>query len=204
MVARCVSRGDEEHQFRMAGGRYEPHNLSSHNNSNSLHSQSLNTCSSIASTAAISRYPLVVSFRKIPARPVVLPVAAVPSASYRLRTHTLDSTELMLRSSIKETYNPIYDDDNLPLYYRKLYFQDTATTATAVASNSRPQLFKHKRIYASPYASPEMSQDSIKLEQNLSEILQELTLSKFALEKTVTASDTISKSRSAPSFFQTG
>lgn len=227
---------------------YEPNNeYNNNNNSNSFRSQSVNTCSSVVSTTTQfppqhqpPRYPLVVSFRKIPRslnsnnnnnpRPIQLS-SHEEQHQIRARTQTLDSDYWSLRPpppsmrlSVNETNNPVYttpvafgnpkpknnndhdddDDDNfiVPVYYKKLY----GSTAKNHPQPHHQFVLKQKRIYNSPYDSPEMTLDSINLEQNLKRILQELVFKGGRVGRPTVGHTTnlISKSRSMPSFFPTG
>lgn len=189
-------------------------------NSNSFRSHSLNTCSSIVSATHFQqqqqqqqRYPVVVSFRKIPARQ-----QERRQQQIRVRTHTLDSDYVRtpVRLSVNETYNPAFepsaprlhsvsedrhsnDDFIVPIYYQKLY------GSNVLPPNTGHPFFKaHKRIYNSPYDSPEMTQDSIMLEQNLNKILQELVFKSDIYDRQSNGQSSISKSRSVPCFFQNG
>lgn len=206
--------------------------------SNSFHSQSLNTCSSIISTNHYQqqplnqlRYkevdlmklkrPLIVSFRKIPCDTTFSHASSFESGSTNQitdveqlheRTHMLDS----LRLSINETINPVYScysekdsmvtkfensldyntqrsnhkiitwldhyskfnkrekmhDENLT---RSCLYNSTSSVPMSNASCRKQQLLPfQKKLYTSPYNSPEMTYDSKKLEENLNVILKQL------------------------------
>uniref|UniRef100_A0A336MQM9 CSON002637 protein n=1 Tax=Culicoides sonorensis TaxID=179676 RepID=A0A336MQM9_CULSO len=201
--------------------------------SNSFHSQSLNTCSSVISTNHCHsqpsnqlRYkeldlmklkrPLVVSFRKIPYDTTFSHTSSFESSSshmaeyeQRERFHIVDPP----RFSINETINPIYscfnERDNGNVINRIDYSSDYNTHKSnhkiiswldyyskfnrreKIDSDSLTRLgiynstsngyltskklhLSQKKIYNSPYNSPEMTYDSKRLEENLNMILKQL------------------------------
>lgn len=118
--------------------------------SNSFHSQSLNTCSSIISTQAGQqqssqpRYPLVVSFRKIPPRDVAATATAASTATAAAVTATRPN--MNCRQSNNNCYN-IND-------YEQMMRQRTNTFDTIYISSMRsPMCFSINENYNPIYAN---------------------------------------------------